>query len=262
MIFKTGKNQKIFWSVVAIFIILIFVFLQQPIRSVFYSISGSLESWCWEKGQSDSSFWAGFFNAAHLKIQNQNLKQENQALLSNLLDFKELQEENQRLRNALGLGLAEEFNLKEAAILTEDTTRDYAVIDKGKEDGISEGMAVITYEKVLIGKVVEVYRNACQVRLITDFGTKFGVRVADTNVPALAKGQGNKNLILDLIPKDADVPIGAFVSTSGPEGGYPAGLLIGTVSETSNADAEPFQKARIDNFFKIQDADLLFVIID
>jgi len=256
------KNQKIFWFSVIISIILIFIFFGQPIRSVFHSVSGSLESWCWGKGQNDSNFFWGFFNATNLKIQNQNLKQENQTLLNNLLDFQELQEENQRLRNALGLGLAEDFNLKEAAILAKDATRDYVIINKGREDGISQGMTVITYEKVLVGEVTEVYRDTCQVRLVTDFGTKFEVQIADTNVRALARGEGGEGLILDLIPKDADISTGALVSTIGPEGGYVSGLLVGTVSETSNTDVEPFQKAKVNNFFKIQDAILLFVIIN
>ncbi|MBU3964599.1 rod shape-determining protein MreC [Patescibacteria group bacterium] len=262
MMYWIKKNQKFFWLVVAIFVIMIFVFLHRPIRSVFHSISNSLESWCWEKGQNDSNFWIGFFNATNIKIQNQNLKQENQALLGDLLGFKELEEENQRLRNALELGLAEEFKLKETVILAKDAMMDYVIINKGKQDGISEGMAVITYEKVLVGKVAEVYQDSCQVRLATDAGTKFGVKIADTNIQALAKGEGDEKLTLDLMPKDVDIPIGALVYTSGPEGGYPIGLLIGTISETSNADAEPFQTAKIDNFFKVLNATLLFVIIN
>ena len=256
------KNQKLVWLVAAVFIILIFIFLRQPIRSVFHSISGSLESWCWERGQSGSNFWAGFFNASNLKDENQNLKRENRALLANLLDFQELQEENQRLRLALDLGLAQDFSLKEAAILTEDLAGDYLVINKGSEDGIIKEMTVITYEKVLVGKITEVHRRSSRVRLLTDAGIKFSVKIADTNIQALAKGEGNEKITLDLMPKDVEVPIGALVFTSGHESGYQPNLLVGVIAKTSTTDIEPFQKAEVEDFFKIQEATLLFVITD
>jgi rod shape-determining protein MreC len=237
--FFNKKNNKILVIVLIVFIALVFIFFHRPIRSIFNSISSSFESWCWNKGQKDSGFWLGFFNATNLIKENQNLRNENQALLKNLTEFNKLKEENERLRTVLGLGLIKDFKLKETSILSKDVSRDYIVINKGEKDGIKNKMSVITFEKVLVGEVTEIFSNSSRVRLITDSGTKFGVKITDTNIQALAKGEGNGNLSLDLIPKDLEVPIGALISTAGPlEGGYPAGLLIGTISEINNGDQE------------------------
>ncbi|MCX6738139.1 MAG: rod shape-determining protein MreC [Candidatus Parcubacteria bacterium] len=261
--FFNKRNNKILVIILVIFIALVFIFFHRPIRSVFNSMSNSLELWFWDKGQKDSGFWLGFFNASNLVKENQNLRNENQALLKNLTELNKFKEENERLRTVLDLGLIKDFNLRETSILSKDVSGDYIIINKGEKDGIRNKMPVITFEKVLVGEVTEVFNNSSRVRLITDSGVKFGVKIADTDIQALAKGESNGNLSLDLIPKDLEVPIGALVSTSGPlEGGYPSNLLIGTISEINNADQEPFQKAKVDVFFKTQEETLLFVITD
>jgi len=61
-------------------------------------------------------------------------------------------------------------------------------------------MPVITEEKVLLGRIEEVYRNFSKVMLISNKKSSFDAEVQGKDVTGLVKGRGNFNLILDLVP--------------------------------------------------------------
>jgi len=92
------------------------------------------------------------------------LTQENQKLLSQLANLEEIKEENRFLRQALDLGMDKEFDL----ILAQATAKnvftfqgivfeDSILINKGKNDGVRKDFPVILADKILIGKVADVY---------------------------------------------------------------------------------------------------------
>jgi len=254
------KNSKVLFLVLIIVFVFLFIFLQRPIRSFFYSASQPIQQYFWSKGLEDFRFWTGLFNAKKLNIENENLKSENQIFLSRIVEMNELREENQKLRKALNLGLAEDFNLLEANVLSGDIVKDFIVINKGREDGIKEKMVVINYEKVLVGQVDEVYKNSSRIQLLTDSKMKFSVEIADTDIQALADGQGNQKIILDLISKEEEVLMGSLVTTSGLELSFPSGLLVGKTREIEKTDLTAFQKVSIEPLFNIQTTDLIFII--
>jgi len=254
------KKNKVLLLVLIIIFVFVFIFLQKPIRSFFYSMSQPVQQYFWSKGLEDSRFWSGFFNAKELKIENENLRNENQIFLSETVEVNQLKEENRKLRESLKLGLAEDFKLLEVNILSRDILKDFIIIDKGTEDGIREKMVVINYQKVLVGQVDEVYKNSSRIQLLTNDKTKFSVKIVDTDIQALANGQGNQKIILDLISKDEKVLRDALVITSGLEIGFPSGLLVGKTRDTEMTDLTPFQKVDIQPLFDIQTADLIFVI--
>jgi len=268
------KNTKILSITLIIVIVLFLIVLQTPVRSFFYSASSPLQKWFWSKGLENSGLWSAFFNAESLKIENQGLESENKFLLSRIVELNQFRDENERLREALDLGLADYFNLLETNILSKDIVNDVILINKGEEDGISKGMPVITFQKILVGEIDEVYNTSSHVRLITDYKMKFSVEIEDAEIQALAKGQGNQKIILDLIPKDKELINGALVITSdplagrtsgepkdgGPEGGFPKGLLVGEIAKIEKTDLTPFQKAEVSAFFNIHEASTLLVI--
>jgi len=251
---------KILLIVLIIIFALILIVLQRPIRSFFYSASGSLQNWYWEKGRKSSGFWFGFLNANYLKKENENLKKEVQSLLARVAESNQLRKENQELRKALDLGLAKKFQLLEVKILSKDVGQEVVLINKGKKDGIRKGMPVITFEKVLVGKVSEVYDAFSKVDLINSCKIKFKVQVEESGIKGLAACKGSQNLILDLVPKDKELKEGSLIITSGPEGGFPAGLLVGKIKKIKKSDLDIFQKANIELFFDLNNVGSLLVI--
>ncbi|MEA3453098.1 MAG: rod shape-determining protein MreC [Patescibacteria group bacterium] len=254
------KNSKILFSILIIVFISLFILLQGPIRSFFNSVSQPIQQYFWSKGSENAGFWSGFFNAKELRMENKSLKSENQLFLSRIIQIDELKEENRKLREALNLGLAEDFKLLEANILSRDILEDFIIINKGTLNGIEKKMVVINYEKVLIGEVDEVYKNSSRIRLLTNNEMKFSVQIADTNIQALADGQGNQKIILDLISKDEEILRGSLVTTSGLDFNFPSGLLVGKTGGIEKTDLISVQKVEIEPLFDIETSNLIFVI--
>lgn len=109
-------------------------------------------------------------------------------------------------------------------------------INKGSYNGVEKDMVVIS-SKGLIGRVVKTSTFTSDVRLITtsDTNNKISVHVSngDNNLYGVINGYDYKKSVLELegISNTKDVNVGDYVYTSGLGGIFPAGILIGTVTE-------------------------------
>ncbi len=109
-------------------------------------------------------------------------------------------------------------------------------IDKGVNDGVLEGMPVVS-NGGLIGRVVESGRNRSRVRLVSDPAFTVGVRLLSQGEDgdlALARGSGlGKPLVVtERIDPLTDVEVGEIVVTSGIDRSrYPGGIPIGIVTD-------------------------------
>ncbi len=253
MIHNLIKKRLIFWAVLLIIFAVLVIFSSQ-IKSFFYNQSINLQTMFWHSGQS-------------LKTDERikELTQENQKLLSQLANLEEIKEENRFLRQALDLGMDKEFDL----ILAQATAKnvftfqgivfeDSILINKGKNDGVRKDFPVILADKILIGKVADVYDSFSRVALITNKDSAIDVEVQ--GLFALAKGQGNLKMILDLFPKDKELNEGTLVCTSALGGIYPSGLVVGQVRNIKKLDNEAFIRADIEPAFNLSQLDRVFVI--
>lgn len=109
-------------------------------------------------------------------------------------------------------------------------------IDKGSDDGLKEGMAVIT-KNGLIGKLSKVYKTTSEVKLITSDDTNYKVSVtiktnSEENI-AILNGYDVKTGLIRLVgvDKTADIKEGNEVLTSGLGGVFPGGIYIGQVEK-------------------------------
>ena len=106
-------------------------------------------------------------------------------------------------------------------------------IGKGTQNGIREGMAVISVGG-LIGRIENPGLRSARVRLVTDPNVNVGALVVGTNQVGIitGNGAGQPLRVSDGIPVSADVGIGSVLVTSGSERSpYPGGFAIGTVLE-------------------------------
>lgn len=118
------------------------------------------------------------------------------------------------------------------------------VIDKGWASGIEKDQPVIT-EQGLVGRVTTVALNSARVLLLTDERHSSGAAVAqasDSRVMGFVQGTSNSygksNLRceLKLVGATGEKPaVGEIIFTSGQDGFYPRGLIIGKVATPLNA---------------------------
>ena len=150
-----------------------------------------------------------------------------------------LQKEIEELKAQLKLNSTlTEYTPINATILSRNKSYWYntITIDKGKKDGITEDMAVIT-SKGLIGKISSVSLTASEVKLITSDDINFKVSIVintnDVDNFAILNGYDSKTNLIKAtgIDKTTNINIGDKVLTSGLGKKFPAGIYIGTVEK-------------------------------
>ncbi len=259
------KKAYIKWGVGIIFLVLILLFVNiqnSQVKNFFYKISDNTQNFFWRMGGNISGTFEGFFNVKNIKDQNDKLVLENRDFLIKVSSLEDLQKENETLRQALNLGLEKEFNLILVRAIGRDINGDFIFINKGFEDGISAGLSIIDEQKVLFGRVFEVFRNFSKVSLITEKDFAIDIRVQGKKIIGLVKGKGNISAYLDLIPKDSNLQRGDILVSSDMEGKFPKNLLVGIVKNVIKEDTKPFLSADIKPFFELNRSDILFVVLN
>ncbi len=135
----------------------------------------------------------------------------------------------------------------------------YVLINLGSDQGLRRGMPVVT-QAGLVGRVAAVTASAARVQLITDPASSVNVRLQPSGAQAVLTGQITGDVLLDMIPQEANVQTGELVLTSGLGGGYPPDLLIGQVSSTRSQAQALFQSATIQTVVDFSQLEIVLVI--
>lgn len=257
------NNFFVFIIIVILVIVLINIF-QKEVRGFFYWFSAPIQEKLWEAGDKTSNFFEGIFSFASLNNKINDLEQKNQGLIIEIIKLKEIEEENTTLRQALNIEIEKEYNFSVAKIISKNSSEDTILINKGSKDGLSKNMTVITENKVLVGKIIETYNYYSKIMLLSHKDMSFDVRIKqeDKEISAIAEGQNNLQIILNLIPQKEEISEGDVVVTSSQGEVFPELLMVGKIKNTIKNDIDPFQIARIENALKIQELKYVFIIND
>jgi len=242
------------------------------IKNSFYVFSEPLQKTFWSAGESSSSFLASLLNAGSLAKENEDLKSQNDQLLSQLALLQSTQQGNQEQGEASAFYQNSGFKLLMAGVIgLEDN--DILSINKGSADGISEGMPVINRQNVLYGKIFKVYKNFSEVMLISSKNSVVNVKIQQNQnnqdlqdasknieVDGVIKGNGNLSAYLDLIPISSAINPQDVLVTSAIDKFFPKDLLAAKIDQVQKNDQNPFQQAKINLYFDIRSVDNLFVI--
>lgn len=165
---------------------------------------------------------------------------ENEELRTRLLDLEgKLQAEQARSERASALeGL---LNLQVSIVAPTLAARVIAgnpkpgalpvTINRGTSDGVTLNMAVITGRGV-VGRVIETSGHAARVQLLAGESAAAGAVIERTTTAGMVQGgYADGKLRMDFVSSAAQIVVGDRVVTSGQDGIYPQGFLIGHVSE-------------------------------
>jgi rod shape-determining protein MreC len=161
--------------------------------------------------------------------------------------LKEQKAENERLRTLL--------KYEEGTVEPEIPARVIGVnasphfislrIDKGESDGVRQGMPVVNADGV-VGQVSRVVGGTADVMLLTDPSSRLGVVIQRSRVRGTAVGAGGgTNLHLENVLKGDDVVDGDVLITSGTDGLFPKGLVVGQIVGVTQETSSMFIKARV-----------------
>jgi rod shape-determining protein MreC len=145
--------------------------------------------------------------------------------------------ENQRLRQMLALREDDGFQQgvvgRVIADLSSGPLRRAVLIDRGTRDGIGRNWVVIS-RGALVGQVRDADSNSSEVMLVDDPDSGVGVRHQLDRFAGILRG-GNRGPAmlsrLEYVPRDQAVAVGDAIVTSGLDGIFPPGLLVGHVRD-------------------------------
>ena len=177
-------------------------------------------------------------------VELRNVQEENDKLKTSIERVDAIETENIELRReieALKKELSIDYVLTDydylnATVISRNIGYWYntLTIDKGTNNGISEGMVVVN-STGLIGKIIKTTTFTSEVRLITtsDTNNKISVSISNGNgkINGLINRYDYENNFLEVegISNTEEVKVGDYVYTSGLGGVFPSGILIGTV---------------------------------
>ena len=193
-----------------------------------------------------SGFFSGIFKLASLQKDNANLKDNLNKLQAQVAQLSEDKKENDRLKALLKFTTENDFSYIPSSVVAYDPSniRGSITIDKGKSDGLKNGMAVIS-DGFLIGRLAGVDSKTSRVQLITDPASSIPVVLQNADTSGIANGQIGFGLSLQKVPQGERLNVGDTVVSSGLGGDIPKGLIIGTVENTQKQDNTLFITADI-----------------
>lgn len=123
-------------------------------------------------------------------------------------------------------------------------------IDRGSEDGITTGRAVIVGDGLFFGTVTSVANYTSVIELVVSTQSSVPASlISKESTIGVIEGREGALLSLEFVPQDADIVAGDIIATSGLEGRYPAGLALGIVTDVTTDARTPFKRAFVEMLY-------------
>lgn len=190
--------------------------------------------------------WQNYFQLVAVAQENERLKQQLEAAVERANQHREIELENERLRDLLGFKKTLAQPASAARIIAKDPSSWFntVIINKGAADGLSKGLPAVT-ARGIVGQVVEVSTHQSKLMLIIDRNSAVDALVQRNRVRGVVKGSSQAECTLDYVMPEEDVRPGDSVVSSGFDGIFPKGIPIGTVSAVLGQGQDFFKEVRI-----------------
>jgi len=176
------------------------------------------------------SSWQNYFALQQVQEENDRLKQQISALQIRLQQERNLAQQSESLQKLLELKTATQLMTTAASVIAGSASPEFRTItvDKGTSKGVHADMAVISPAGI-VGRIIQPSARASKVQLLIDRNAAAGALVERTRAQGVVVGTGTDDLRMDYVSGSADVKPGDSVVTSGIDGIYPKGFVIGQI---------------------------------
>lgn len=295
--------MRLVWWLATVFGIgVISIFLSErgatnPVQNLTLTVSAPLQTSLRDLAGPVRDAYLGITDRGDISRQNERLREEIETLKNQLAGQQDARLRVRELEDALGLRQSRpEDTLLAADVIAEEPSglKRAIAINRGVNDGLDEGMIVLSRAGSVIGTVSRVYDDFSWVRLITDPESAINAQInAETPSPtptevlppgtpspqtaatptpspapsepqtirAVAMGDQRSGIVLDLLPSDAAISTGNLVVTSGLGGNFPRGLLLGSISRMEERPQAPFKSAIVEPAASLTGLETVLVMI-
>lgn len=184
-------------------------------------------------------YFGGFFIKKEKAFdENLRLKQENEELRAQIY---KLQTTDYGLKTKdCGLRTADK-NYLSVKVFSEYpfNIKNKITVNAGEKQGIGKSASAVLKDNILVGEVVEVFKNYSVVKTIFDPTWQVSVRIGKEETNGLFQGGAEPKVVL--IDKEKPLQVGDVVYSASV--GFPYGLKIGEVKEIRENSAGVFKEA-------------------
>jgi rod shape-determining protein MreC len=175
--------------------------------------------------------WRDYLALLNVREENKKLREQLNSLRQEKFGVAEIKAQNKRLKKLLQFKEETSYPAISANVIGASPSilrSQVVIVDKGSIDGVSEGMPVASYDGI-VGRILLVGDKSSEVLLITDPVSAVDAYIHRTRARGIVKGVG-AGCQMEYIENKSDVSIGDKVISSGKDGFFPKGVIIGTVT--------------------------------
>ena len=218
-------------------------------------------------GSSVKGWFEFVFSYDEMKAEMDELKEENDriALLEDEKDRLEL--ENSELKELISLkDYSDKYSLISANIIAHDVTDwfDCYTIDVGTSDGINKNDVVVT-SSGLVGIVNEAGFTSSKIMTVVNEQNSFMCRISRSNELVRVRGVSGETLkyelVVDRLAEGSSVFKGDKIVTAESGDVYPAGIMVGTVSDVTVNEKNGEVSAMIDLAVDLKVVSKVYVMV-
>jgi len=258
--------KLIIFGLLTIFLLVIFHYINlfNPIEGYIIKLLSPIQEKTYSMVLGAKEFKTNWINKRDLIEENKALEQKLKELKVDRSKVNSLESENKLLKDELRFIKESQLNTVTAKIITgvSDSLSKSVVINHGSDSGIEKGMAVISGDGIMIGKIYEVYSDHSKVLLLTDNKSRVAATIKNLDkTTGLVEGQFGLSFSMTNIPQDQEIKEGDLIVSSGLEGKIPKDLLIAQVDSINQVESEIFKTALLSPIVSLDNLSYVLVIV-
>jgi rod shape-determining protein MreC len=218
-------------------------------------------------GDGMSSVWRNYFALRGVAAENAALRAQVSQLQGQLQAESAISAQTHALEEALNLQKTVTQRTLAARVIAGDPSPGALTItiDRGSADGVRADMAVIAPGGV-VGRVFrQPTAHASSVQLLIGHSAAAGAIIERIQAGGVAVGLGvgeDPPINLNFINKSYEIAVGDTVVTSGQDGIFPAGFLIGKVERVDRGGSTTFKTIAIRPAVNFSHLSVVLVVLD
>jgi len=190
--------------------------------------------------------WHAYVALVGVKEENERLRARVRELEQEAVRWSEIEQTVKRLGELLEFRATLEGEARAAQIIGRDPFPWFStvIINRGEADGVHKNMAVLSPFGV-VGQTIATSAHAARVLLITDHNSGVDAVVQRSRARGIVEGALDGGCVMKYLKRGEDIDVGDQVVTSGLDGIFPKGMMIGRVTRVTKGTRALLQVAEI-----------------
>ncbi|MFN8625470.1 MAG: rod shape-determining protein MreC [Candidatus Binatia bacterium] len=190
--------------------------------------------------------WRTYVDLVGTRQENETLRRRVVELEQRAIRLAEVEQTDKRLEELLDFRATLVGDMVVANIIARDPLPWFSslTIDKGSADGVQKNAAVLSPFGV-VGHTMATGSHAARVLLLTDHNSGIDAVVQRSRARGIVEGALDGRCVMKYVKRDEDLEVGDRVVTSGLDGIFPKGIMIGEVTRVTRGNRGLLQLADI-----------------